>query len=114
MAPVQCFSHGLVQSCPHFRPLTVSNGIQQKLTKRPPIKNDFAQNIKNLATKCFPRLLQFFEKSKVNLAFASFLSDKVPEVAHLCLSNSVDAAKTLLEAIRVPWQVVVNHEMRAL
>ena len=42
------------------------------------------------------------------------LRDDVPEVADVTLANAVNAPETLFQAVRVPRQVVVHHEMRPL
>ncbi len=58
--------------------------------------------------------LQLFQQSVVNVAFASLLGDEVPEVADLGLADAVDAAEPLFEAVGVPGQVVVDHQVGAL
>jgi hypothetical protein len=35
-------------------------------------------------------------------------------VAYLNLADAVNAAETLLQAVRIPWQVVVHHKVGAL
>ena len=35
-------------------------------------------------------------------------------MADLCLSNTMNTTKTLLQPIGVPWQVIVYHQMRPL
>ena len=50
----------------------------------------------------------------VDVALAGLLGDQVPEVADLGLADAVDAAEALLEAVRVPGQVVVDHQVGAL
>src|SRR6516164_5837079 len=35
-------------------------------------------------------------------------------MAHLSLANTVDAAKTLLNPVRIPRKIIVNHQMGAL
>ena len=42
------------------------------------------------------------------------LGQQIPEVANLSLADAVDAAETLFQTIRIPWQVVVHHEVGAL
>ena len=60
------------------------------------------------------RLLELLEKRAVDVALARFLGDQVPEVADLGLSDAVDAAKALFQAVRVPGEVVVHHQVRSL
>ena len=61
----------------------------------------------------FARLLQFFQEAAIDLAFARVRRAQVPEVANLGLPDAVDASEPLFEAVRVPRQVVVDHQMCA-
>ena len=67
-----------------------------------------------LAAEGLAGLLQFFEQALVYVALACLGGDQVPEMADLGLADAVDAAETLLEAVGVPGQVVVDHEVGAL
>ena len=58
--------------------------------------------------------LELLQQLAVDVAFARLLGHQVPEVADLGLADAVDAAEPLLEAVRVPGQVVVHHQVRAL
>ena len=60
------------------------------------------------------RLLQLLQELPVDVALARLLGHEVPEVADLRLADAVDAPEPLLEPVRVPGQVVVHHEVRAL
>ena len=60
------------------------------------------------------RLRQLFEQPAVDVAFARFLGDEVPEMADLGLADAVNASEPLFEPVRVPRQVVVHHQMGAL
>ena len=55
----------------------------------------------------------FFEQAEIYVAFAGFLGDEVPEVADLLLADTVDAAEALFEAVGVPRQIVVHHQVGA-
>ena len=50
----------------------------------------------------------------VNVAFACFLGDKIPQVTDFDLTNAVDTTESLLEPIGIPRQVVIDHQVRAL
>ena len=54
------------------------------------------------------------EESLVDIAFAGVGRKEVPQVADLALSDAVDAAEALFNAVGVPGKVVVDHEVRAL
>src|SRR2546430_16335427 len=49
-----------------------------------------------------------------NLALAGLCGNQVPEVAHLRLSDAVDTPETLLQAVGVPGQGIVDHQVCAL
>lgn len=59
-------------------------------------------------------LLQLLKQGTVNIALARLLGDKVPQVAHFSLTDAVNAAKALLDPVRVPGEVIVDHQMGAL
>src|SRR5271157_1386611 len=50
----------------------------------------------------------------VDFAFTGVLGDQVPEMADLGLADAVDTAEALLEPVRVPGKVVVDHQVGAL
>jgi hypothetical protein len=50
----------------------------------------------------------------IDFALAGFLGHDLPEMADLVLANTVDAPEALLEAIRIPRQVVIDHEIGVL
>ncbi len=54
------------------------------------------------------------QKREVDITFAGLVGHQVPEVADLGLADAVNATEALLDAVRVPRQVVVDHQVRAL
>ena len=56
-------------------------------------------------------LLDLLEQALEHLAFAGLVSDEVPQVTRQLLADAVDAAEALLDPVRVPWQVVVDHQV---
>ena len=69
---------------------------------------------KNLAAERLPGLFQLLEQPPVDVALAGLVGDQVPQVADLRLADAVDAAEALFQAVRVPGQVVVDHQVGAL
>jgi len=59
-------------------------------------------------------LFELVEQGAIHIAFAGLLGHEVPEMADLRLANAVDATEALLQAVGVPWQVVVDHQVGAL
>ncbi|MNP11897.1 hypothetical protein D3C76_1041070 [compost metagenome] len=57
---------------------------------------------------------QFFEKLLENLTLSGLLGNDVPQMADLRLANAVDTTKALFETIRVPGEVVIDHQVGVL
>jgi len=94
--------------------VAVANRFQEQLPKRLVLKAQLPQDIENLAPKCLSLLVELLKEATIDLAFPRVLGDEVPEVANLGLTDPVNPAETLLQAIRVPGQVVVDHQVGAL
>jgi len=50
----------------------------------------------------------------VNVALTSFRGDEVPQVTNLQLAYAVDSTEALFQPVRIPGQVVIDHEVRIL
>ncbi len=48
------------------------------------------------------------------MPFQCLLRHQIPEMTHLALPDAMDAPETLFEPVRIPRQVVIDHEVRAL
>ena len=79
-----------------------------------PSKTNFAEDIKHLPAKGLARLVQLLKQYPVDLALAGFVCHQVPQVTHLGLPNAVNAAKALLDAVGVPGEIVIDHQVRPL
>ena len=73
-----------------------------------------AEHVEDLTAQGLALLVKFLQQPVIDLAFAGLLGDEIPEMANLGLADAVDAAEPLLEAVGVPGQVVVDHQMGAL
>ena len=103
-----------LEAGPHLRLLPVANRLDHELAQWPPFELELAEHVEHLPAEGLPRLLQLFEELSVDVALARFVRDQVPEVTHLGLADAVDAPEALLQAVRVPGQVVVHHQVGAL
>ena len=96
-----------------LRPLAVTNGLHEQvahlgLPKQPP------QHVVDPSAEGRAGSFQLFEQPGVNLTFARVLRDEIPQMADFGLTNAMDAPKPLLQAVWIPRQVVVDHQMGAL
>ena len=73
-----------------------------------------AEDVEDLALIRRALLLDLVEEALEDLALARVRGEKVPQVADLSLADAVDASEALFDAVGVPGQVVVHHEMGAL
>ena len=95
-----------------LRLLAVADRIDEQIAQRLTLEQ-LAEHVVDLAAERPARLLQLFEQAAIDLAFARVRRAQVPQVADLGLADAVDAAEALLQPVRVPRQVVVDHQMRA-
>ena len=104
----------LRESGAYLRALAIANRLEQEVTQWPTRELELAKHVEDLPTEGRTGLIEFVEQGAVHFAFAGLLSDEVPQVTHLCLANAVDTAEALLQAVGVPRQVIVHHQMGAL
>ena len=64
--------------------------------------------------KRFVDCFELGEQTIIDFALAGFLGHEVPEMADLLLADAVDAPEALFEAVRIPRQVVIDHEIGVL
>ena len=97
----------------HVGPLAVVDGVQQQVAQRGLVER-FAEHVEDLAAVGLALLLDLVQQPGEDLAFAGVAGDEVPQPADLFLADAVDAAEALLDAVGVPRQVVVDHQVRGL
>ena len=114
LRPVEGVLDDRGQARAHLGLIAVADGLDQQLAQRPALELQLAEHVEDLAAERLAGLLQLLEQLAVDVAFAGLLGDQVPEMADLGLADAVDAAEPLLEAVRVPGQVVVHHQVGAL
>ena len=112
--PVERLVDGGIEPRAHLRLLAVADGVEQQLAQRPPFELQLAEHVEDLAAERLPGLFQLLEQPPVDVALAGLVGDQVPQMADLGLADAVDAAEALLQAVRVPGQVVVDHQVGAL
>ena len=100
-------------SRPDLGLVAVADRLDQQVAQRRPRKT-LAEHVEDLAAERLALLVDLLEQPLEHLALAGVVGDEVPQVADLGLADAVDAAEALLDAVRVPRQVVVDHQVRAL
>src|SRR3990170_6636870 len=106
--------HHLHEAGPYLRLFPVSDRLNQEIAQRPSFELELAQHVEYLATERLTCLFQLLQQPSVYVSFAGFLGNQIPEVAHLGLADSVNPPEPLLDAIGVPWKVVIHHQVRPL
>ena len=94
--------------------IAVADGVDQQLAQRPAFELHLAEDVENLAAERAARLRQLVEQSAIDVALTGLLSDQIPEMADFGLSDAVNAPEALLQSVRVPGQVVIDHQVGAL
>ena len=103
----------LAKTGAHFGLISVADGLKKQVLEAVTLE-DFAKDVEDAAIEGGALNAEFFKKPKKDITFAGFFGDKVPKVADLLLADTMDASESLFEAIRVPRQVVVHHQVGVL
>ena len=93
--------------------VAVADGLEEQVLEAR-LLEDLAEDVEDAAFEGLALDFELFEQAVIDIALAGFLGDEVPEVADLLLADAVDAAEALFEAVRVPRQVVVDHQVGVL
>ena len=93
--------------------VVVADGVEQEVLEAAFLE-DFAEDVEDTAIEGFVDGFQLGEQAVIDLALAGLLGDEVPQVTDLVLADAVDAPEALFEAVRVPRQVVIDHEIGVL
>ena len=97
-----------------LRLLAIADGLDEQIAQGLPSNWQLAQHIEDLPAQRLTRLFQLIQQLAINIAFTGFFSDQVPEMTDFRLADAVDATKTLLNAIGIPRQVIIDHQVGPL
>ena len=99
----------------HLGLVAVADRLEQQAAQRRVLEDALVgEHVEDLVAERLALLLELVEQALEHLALAGLVGHQVPEVADLGLPDAVDAPEALLDAVRVPGQVVVHHEVGAL
>ena len=111
--PVRCTVHALEEPGLDLGPLAVADSVHQQVA-HPGALEEAAEHVVDPPAQGGAGGFQLFEQPPVDLPLARVLRDEVPQMADLGLADAVDASEALLQAVRVPGQIVVDHQVGAL
>ena len=114
MLTVQGIIHRLVEPGAHIWLVAVADGLQHEFTQRLVLEAHPAQHIEDLPAQRNTLFLQLLKEPLENLALARFAGNQVPQMADFRLANTVNASEALLQPVRIPGQVVIDHQVRSL
>ena len=111
---VQGTIHDLIQFIPHLGLIPVTDGGNQQIPEGLILEGDIPKYIEYLTAEGIPFFFQLFKQALVDATLAGLLGYQIPKVAYLRLANSMNTTKPLLYAVRIPGQIIIDHQMRAL
>ena len=110
---VQGLFHLLGEAGPHLGPIAIADRLNEESSELRTAKG-FTQYVKDRSAQGLPFGLQFPEKGEIHIPFPGLLSHHVPEMTHLGLADTMDASETLLDAVGIPGEVIVDHQVCTL
>ena len=105
---------GLPHPGPHSRVVAVPDGLHEQVLERAPVGERLAEDVEHLAAEGRAHLVELAQQRGVDVALTGAGGHQVPQLAHLRLPDAVDAAEPLLDAVGVPGEVVIDHEVGRL
>ena len=104
-----------IEPPPSFWPVTVADCVDKQVFEGTAVEGvGVAEHVEEVAVIGFGHSVDFFEQPVKHIAFASVAGNQVPEVADLALTDTVNATESLFDAIGVPGQIIVDHEVGTL
>ena len=99
----------------HLGAVPVPYGLDQQVAQGPFLEGVIVtEHVEQVSVVRHRHLFDLREQPCENIAFAGVLGHHVPQVTDLALTDAVDTSKALLYPVRIPRQVVVDHQVGAL
>ena len=108
--PIERAIHNLKELRLHLRIFPVADGFDEQILERLVFKG-LAQDVEDAAAEGFALHLKLVEEALKDFTLTRVARDQIPEPTDLHLADAVNAPKALLDAVRVPGQVVVHHQV---
>jgi len=96
-----------------LRLVAVADRVEEQRLEAGPLE-DLAEDVEDATLERVALDPQLLQQPEVDVALARLPRHEVPEVADLVLADAVDPPEALLEAVGVPGQVVVDHQVGVL
>ena len=113
MVDVEGGVDAVIEAIANLGLVVVADGIEEEVLEALSLE-DLAENIEHAALERLVDGFEFLEQAVVHFTLAGFIGHEIPEMADLLLADAVDAPEALFEAVRVPRQVVIDHEVGVL
>ena len=98
---------------PRLRAVPVADRLQHQLPQRN-LRKRLPQHVEHPIPQRVPLLLQLQQQPLEHRPLARLPRHQIPQVAHLPLPEAVNSPEPLLDPIRIPRQVVIDHQVRPL
>ena len=105
--------HHLGQVALTLRPVGLPDRRDHQVAERVALEQ-LAENVVDAPAERRPLFLELLKQARVDIAFARVVGDKGPHEAGVGLTDAVDTPEPLLDAVRVPRQVVVDQQVGVL
>lgn len=96
-----------------YRVVAIADRLDEQVAQRF-FGEGLAEYVEDLVAQGGALGVELFEEALEDLTLAGVDRDEVPEMADLGLADAVDTTEALLDPVRVPGQVVVDHEVGPL
>ena len=97
-----------------FGLVAVADRLKQQFAERTVVEGELAEHVEDLAAQRLPLFVELFQEAEIDFAFARILGDEIPQVADFGLADAMNAPESLFQAIGIPGQVVIDHQVGAL
>src|SRR5437870_4605709 len=114
MRPIHAVLDRAVEAGADFGLIPIADCFDEQLAQWTPLELQLAENVEDLAAESLACFLQLLKELAIDVPLASLLRHQVPQVTDLGLADPVNASEALLQSVRIPRQIVVHHQVRAL
>jgi hypothetical protein len=104
---------GLMQAGLDLGLVTVPDRLNEQIAE-PLLAEELAEDVEDTSTERLPLQLDLFQEALVYVTFSRLFRQQIPEMAYFGLADAVNAPEPLFQPVRVPRQVIIDHQVRPL